>query len=91
MRQKLEFLAEDADPAAVPTDAELAAHLAAHAEGYRRASQLTSIRRSGSRCRTRRADSSPRCARGPARWTSRRSAIASSSSRATSTRARATS
>ena len=40
MRQKLEFLVEDAD-AAAPTDAELAAHLAAHAGEFRRDDQLT--------------------------------------------------
>lgn len=40
MRQKLEFLAEDAAPAE-PTDAELAAHLAAHADAFRRDAQLT--------------------------------------------------
>jgi hypothetical protein len=41
MRQKLEFLAEDAGLAAAPTDADLAAHLAAHADAFRTDSQLT--------------------------------------------------
>jgi hypothetical protein len=40
MRQKLEFLAEDAD-GAPPTDAELAAHLGAHAGEFRFDDQLT--------------------------------------------------
>jgi hypothetical protein len=40
MRQKLEFLVEDAG-AAAPTEAELAAHLAAHADDFRREEQIT--------------------------------------------------
>ena len=40
MRQKLEFLTEDAQ-ASAPTDAELSAHLAAHADEFRREEQLT--------------------------------------------------
>jgi PPIC-type PPIASE domain len=41
MRQKLEFLAEDAELGAEPTDADLAAHLAAHPDAYRLDVQLT--------------------------------------------------
>jgi hypothetical protein len=41
MRQKLEFLAEDDGLAAQPTEAELAAHLAAHADVYRTDTRIT--------------------------------------------------
>jgi hypothetical protein len=41
MRQKLEFLAEDEDLAAAPTDAQLAEQLATNADAYRQGAQLT--------------------------------------------------
>jgi hypothetical protein len=41
MRQKLEFLAEDEDLAAAPTDEQLAEQLATNADAYRQGAQLT--------------------------------------------------